>query len=159
MVAVTHVASWRTGYTGQLPDDFLAGLSVETRTAGWEKVLEGAGIEGGRTLVAVVDRVIVGFTSVGPSRDGDASDGTGELWALYTHPDAWTRGVGAALHVAALGELSSMGFSRATLWVLTSNERARSFYEGRGWQLQDQTKTDWRGDVRLDGVRYHRNLR
>ncbi len=153
-VAVTHVASWRAGYSGQLPDEFLTGLSVDARTSSWEQVFAGSGIEGGRTIVAVADSVILGFASVGPSRDVDAVAGTGELWALYTHPDAWRCGVGSALHSAAISELATAGFTRATLWVLTSNTRARSFYEGRGWLSDGQTKVDWRGDVRLDETRY-----
>ena len=156
MVAITHVTSWRAGYAGQLPDEYLAGLSVDSRTSSWKKVFAGSGIAGGTTLVALADGVLVGFASVGPSRDVDAVAGTGELWGLYTHPEVWGHGVGTALHSAALGELGSAGFSSATLWVLTSNARARSFYEGRGWRLEGQTKTDWRGEVRLDETRYER---
>jgi ribosomal protein S18 acetylase RimI-like enzyme len=152
-VAVTHVASWRVGYDGLLPDALLANLSVETRTRSWIGRLDRSG--GSRTLIAISDDDTVhGFTTVGPSRDDDAAPGTGELWALYTHPDAWGRGVGAALIGSAKSELRALGFSRATLWVLTDNERARGFYERHGWQLEGQSRVDWRGDVRLDEVRY-----
>lgn len=154
MVAVAHVAAWRAGYAGQLPEEFLAGLSVESRTSSWRKVFAGSGSGGGRTLVAVVDGNVLGFASVGPSRDVGAPAGTGELWGLYTHPDAWRQGIGTALHSAAMGALADAGFARATLWVLTTNARARSFYEGRGWRPDGHTQTDWRGDVRLDETRY-----
>ena len=152
-VAVAHVASWRVGYADLLPDDFLARLSVEERTASWASNLaEGSG---GRTFIAVSDDdTVLGFATVGPSRDEDAAPGTGELWALYTHPDAWRQGVGSALFDAATRDLQALGFQRATLWVLTSNRRARRFYESHGWQQQERHKVDWRGDVRLDEVRY-----
>jgi ribosomal protein S18 acetylase RimI-like enzyme len=151
-VAVAHVASWRVGYAGLLPDD-LASLSVEERTTSWTGHLaEGSG---SRTFIALSDDdTVLGFSTVGRSRDDDATPETGELWALYTHPAAWRQGVGSALFDAAKHELQALGFQRATLWVLASNERARRFYESHGWQAQDRHKVDWRGDVRLDEVQY-----
>jgi GNAT superfamily N-acetyltransferase len=152
-VAGTHVASWRAGYAGMLPDALLASLSVEERTASWVNHLDTRAR--GKTLIATSDDdTLHGFASVGPSRDDDATSATGELWALYTHPDAWGRGVGAALVVSAGGELRALGFSRATLWVLTVNYRARRFYESHGWRPDGRSRVDWRGDVRLDEVRY-----
>jgi GNAT superfamily N-acetyltransferase len=152
-VAVTHVASWRVGYAGLLPDALLASLSVEERTASWVNHLDPSAR--GKTLVATSgDGTVHGFASVGPSRDDDATPGTGELWALYTHPDAWGRGVGAALVACAASELRERGVSRATLWVLTGNDRARRFSESHGWQPDGRSRVDSRGDVRLDEVRY-----
>lgn len=34
-----HVASWRETYTGLLPDKILSALSVEARTAAWDKIM------------------------------------------------------------------------------------------------------------------------
>lgn len=152
-MAVTHVASWRAGYAGLLPEGLLASLSVEERTASWVHHLDPSAR--GRTLVATSDDDTVhGFASFGPSRDDDATSGTAELWALYTHPDAWCRGVGAALVASAGSELRARGFSRATLWVLADNERARRFYESHGWRPDGRSRVDWRGDVRLDEARH-----
>jgi ribosomal protein S18 acetylase RimI-like enzyme len=151
-IAITHVASWRAGYAGLLPDTLLESLSVEERTTSWTSNLDGR--SGSRTLVAISDCDDVhGFATVGPSRDDDATPGTGELWALYTHPDEWRRGVGSTLVDAAKRQLRASGFSQATLWVLTDNDRARRFYERHGWHPQGRSRVDWRGDVRLDEVR------
>ena len=57
------------------------------------------------------------------------------LERLYTHPDAWGRGVGSRLHDESLRLARELGSTRCSLWVLEANERARSFYERRGWQL------------------------
>lgn len=156
-VAEVHVASWQVGYAGLLPDDLLARLSVEERTRSWTTNL--AASDGRCTLVALDDGDrVLGFASVGPDRDDDAAPGTGELWALYAHPDSWRRGVGSSLMGAATDELVTRGFDRATLWVLTSNDRARRFYERHGWRARDRHKTDWRDDVRLDEVQYELDL-
>jgi GNAT superfamily N-acetyltransferase len=66
----------------------------------------------------------------------DAFVAVDEPWleAIYVRPAAWGSGVAGALHDAAVAELRARGVERARLWVLERNERARRFYEGRGWQ-------------------------
>ena len=48
-------------------------------------------------------------------------------------PAEWGRGAGAALHDEAHALLRRDG-AIAHLWVLEANERARRFYEARGWR-------------------------
>jgi GNAT superfamily N-acetyltransferase len=156
-IARVHVAGWQAGYAGLLPAAFLAGLSVEPRAQRWRSVLADAHASG-TTLVAVLDGGISGFATVGPSRDGDAAPGAGELWGIYVDPGQWGTGVGHALHEAALQRLRDAGTTTASLWVLQGNRRAMGFYERHGWTADGETKTDWRGDVRLDEVRYRRSL-
>lgn len=80
-IAEVQVESWRAAYRGLLPETYLADLSVERRTAAWEGILSRAESE---TLVAVAKQgEVVGFASLGPSRDSDAPEETGELLALY----------------------------------------------------------------------------
>ena len=57
------------------------------------------------------------------------------------------------LHTEALDVARASGAAVATLWVLTTNQRARHFYERHGWVADGATKTVWRGDVRLDETR------
>lgn len=54
--------------------------------------------------------------------------------------------------------IRSRSQSRATLWVLETNERARRFYEIAGWLPDGATKTEMRGSVELREVRYHASL-
>jgi GNAT superfamily N-acetyltransferase len=55
---------------------------------------------------------VVGFVSVGPSRDSDAS---GELFAIYVDPDRWGAGVGTELIAAGERRLSELGHVDAIL--------------------------------------------
>jgi GNAT superfamily N-acetyltransferase len=64
----------------------------------------------------------------------------GSLERLYADPNVWGRGVGSRLHDEALELLRDIGSSRCSLWVLEANERARSFYERRGWRLNGETR-------------------
>jgi len=100
------------------------------------------------------ERRVVGFTSVGPSRD---ERGLGELYAIYVDPDAWSTGAGLALIERAEEQLRSE-YEVATLWVLEANPRARRFYERAGWTPDGARKAEERWGVRAPEVRYRKTL-
>ena len=62
---------------------------------------------------------------------GAVSLGNGYLSTLYVLPAYQGRGVGSALHDLALERLRALGFDQA---------KGRRFYEGRGWELTDETR-------------------
>jgi GNAT superfamily N-acetyltransferase len=70
-----HVRSWQAAYAHVLPAERLAELSVERRARQWRDW---------PPLLAESGDVVVGFVSVGASRDADAD---GELFAIYVDPD------------------------------------------------------------------------
>jgi GNAT superfamily N-acetyltransferase len=129
-VAEVHVGSWRHAYRGMLPDEYLDRLSVDEREAMWHEAFAD-GTSG--AFVAEMDGGIAGFASFAPSRDDDASEGVGEIPAIYVAPSELGRGVGRELLAAATRALREGGYRRATLWVLEANARARRFYEKAGW--------------------------
>jgi GNAT superfamily N-acetyltransferase len=131
-IAAVQVRSWRSGYRGVLPDALLDGLDEHARAGRWREGLAGA--PGGQLAhLAEVDGTAVGFAVTAASRDAAAAAQEGELLAIYVSPDAWRRGIGTALHDAALDGLRREGFATAILWVLRDNPRARPFYEHHGW--------------------------
>ena len=152
-IAVVHVVTWRATYRGLVPQSLLDGLSVEARTAVWRTIL---GEDDGSALIAVdqTTQGVVGFVSVGPSRDTDPNRAPSEVYAIYLLPDYWGRGAGRQLLDCGLADLPTT--TDATLWVLGSNERARRFYERQGWELDGATKDDDRGEVVLSERRYRR---
>ncbi len=153
-LAVVHVETWRTAYRGLLPDRVLDSLDLDAREARWREVLA----QGGTATVAEQDAALVGFCSYGPSGDEDAGTAVGELLAIYVMPTSWGSGVGRQLHDVALRVLAGNGMTEATLWVLDGNERARRFYEQRGWTLDGRSKTEELGDVAVLEVRYRVDL-
>jgi GNAT superfamily N-acetyltransferase len=90
--------------------------------------------------------------------DAPSIPGAGELYAIYLDPAHWGRGYGRALMRAAERGLAEAGFSKAYLWVLETNARARRFYEIAGWAADGGTKVEHRGTVELREVRYRRDL-
>lgn len=139
-IATIHVDSWRDAYRGLLPDSYLDRLSVEERERQWTETLDETSTRSG-VLVAEDDGRVVGFASWGPSRDEGAGEATGEVPAIYLEPTAVGTGVGRELFGAATRALREAGYTRATLWVLEVNERARRFYERAGWSW-DGTVSD-----------------
>jgi GNAT superfamily N-acetyltransferase len=58
---------------------------------------------------------------------------SGNIWALFVHPDAAGRGHGSRLHDTMVEWLWSQGLR--SLWLTTgADTRARAFYERRGWR-------------------------
>lgn len=138
-----HVRTWQAAYRGVVPDSELDNLSVEARTAMWER-----GIPRGGVWVGLVDDEVVGFAAVGPAREPDA---VLELYAIYVLPSAWGTGVGFELATAAVGDEPD-----AVVWVLDENPRARRFYERFGFRADGVSKTEAIGGVALKEIRYRR---
>jgi ribosomal protein S18 acetylase RimI-like enzyme len=153
-IAEIHVASWQEGYRGQLPDSYLKSLSADAREARWAQSLR----DGAAVLLAEHAGKPLGLMSYGPSRDDDAPETRGEIYGLYVHPHAWSTGKGQQLHDGALAALTAEGTTVVTLWVLTSNDRARRFYSRHGWQLEGATKAVELDGVTLPELRYKRTL-
>jgi hypothetical protein len=59
---------------------------------------------------------------------------------------------------AALDHLAEAGFTSAILWVLTTNDRARRFYEAGGWRRDGTERTEHMSGARVDEVRYRREV-
>lgn len=75
---------------------------------------------------------------------GNAS--SGNIWALFVHPDYERRGYGRLLHDTMVDWLWSQGLDR--LWLTTEpGTRAQGFYESAGWQLMGTTD---RGELRYE---------
>lgn len=135
-----HVRSWQQGYSGVIPADHLAAMSVEQRQQRWQRILDSPAEFSERPDVAPADNlvaetagVVVGFTTVGASRDDGAGAGTGEVYSIYVDPAVWGAGAGRLLMAAGLQRLRERGCTEATLWVLEGNARARRFYERFGF--------------------------
>jgi len=154
-IATLHVKAWQTAYRGHMPDAYLDALDTSKRAAMWSKAI---GEPATRVLVATEAAELVGFCSLLPSRDADATATVGEVSAIYVDPACWRAGVGTALIAASFESARQRSFTEVTLWVLTSNSSARAFYEARGFRTDGQTKTEQRTGFPIHETRYRRSL-
>ena len=155
-IAEVHMASWRWAYRGDLPAEFLDGLTVDDREREWREWL--APEQGAGTLVALEGGVIVGFCSFGPSRDDDGDERTAEVRTIYLREEVAGRGIGRDLFASANDRLHDLGYRRATLWVMASNERSRRFYERSGWSWDGTTSAHRFDCANVPIVRYATDL-
>ena len=152
-IAEVHVKTWQCAYKGQIPDKYLDSLSIQKRTKSWKKQIEEPQ-RGIHTLVAEIDSLVVGWCTVGINDDEDASPKTGRLFGIYVHPDFMGKGCGTKLMENGLNLLKQDGYKKATLWVLDTNEKAREWYESKGWKIEGKTKIDKRDNFDLKETRY-----
>lgn len=155
-IALVHVRAWQQAYRGLMPQSVLDGLSIAEREAGWARLLSDTP-RASQTIVVERDGRVAGWASYGEARDADAP-GSGELWGIYAHPDAWSTGVGHALITAVEDALRSDGHETAYLWVLEGNTRAATFYERHGWASDGARKVDERPGLVLHELRQVKRL-
>jgi GNAT superfamily N-acetyltransferase len=125
-LAHLHLDVWDDAYTGLMPQEILdeRRRKVDERIERWRGILG----QDEPTWLAENAEGLVGFVSIGPTRDND-TDIPLQLFALYVRAGYWGTGVGYALFEQAVGDRA------ASLWVLANNERAISFYERQGFRL------------------------
>ena len=114
-------------YTDIVPAGFL--WTLEENVASCQRLL---GNPTAIVLAAVSGNEWLGISAV---LMPDAGSGDAELQRLYVMPERWGEGIGNLLHDAALRSAQRAGATAASLWVMEKNNRARAFYEHRGWQL------------------------
>jgi GNAT superfamily N-acetyltransferase len=151
-IETVRVHGWRTAYRHVFPAEDLDALAIDAER--WRTRLH-VPPPGWTTMVCENDAGVVGFTSVGPSRD---EEGLGELYAIYVEPESWSTGAGRLLMAAAEEQLASE-YDAALLWVLEANPRARRFYERAGWTADGARKREPRFGVRAPEVRYRKDFR
>lgn len=66
---------------------------------------------------------------------------TGNIWALFVHPDAEGQGIGKALHDMMIAWLFSTGLQQLNLST-GANTRAQQFYERAGWTLVKREESE-----------------
>lgn len=126
-LAAVHVAAWRDAYTGLLPEETIAGMTLGRRAEMWRRIITS---ESQRAWMAEDESGVVGLASIGPAQD---LEGWGQLYNIYVVGRAWGTGAGSALWETAQAGLADMGYDQRQLYVLDTNDRARRFYEYKGW--------------------------
>lgn len=155
-IAVIHVRTWQCAYRGQIPDEYLDSMSIEKREKGWVEILSDPKE---KIFVAEIDGKVLGFCGAGKSRDEFAEKNTGEVMSIYVDPETIHKGVGSKMLAAALDYLKEQGYGQVTLWVLTTNQKAREFYEKKGFVPDQATKIVKREGFDLHETRYVMNLK
>jgi ribosomal protein S18 acetylase RimI-like enzyme len=150
-----HIRSWQWAYRGLIPDAYLDSLSATREQRIEQRRANLAALPPhNRWWIAEQAGSAVGFAMTGRSRDLDAVAGTAEVYALYLAPEVAGQGIGRTLFAHSAADLRQRGFEQATLWVLESNQRARTFYEAAGWVPDGAKMSEARPGALLHEMRY-----
>ena len=114
--------TWQNAYEHVFGAERLTGVTVEQRLPMWRQILQTA--EQTALVAEDEDGNVIGWCTVGPSRDADAD---GELWGIYVLSDAWGSGAGTALMAAGVEALRESGCREVILWVLDGERKDDEF--------------------------------
>lgn len=151
-IARVQVEAWHTTFRGILPEDFLAGITLEDRLPRWEKELSDTPRGESVFVAETAAGEVVGFASCGPERDADP-DFDGELYAIYILEEFQRAGLGRRLALAAAERLAASGLRSVLIWALEVNGAGRRFYEKYGGRAVRSGEIE-RGPYRLPTVGY-----
>jgi GNAT superfamily N-acetyltransferase len=134
-----------------------AGFSsyVDFAPAGWtpprvtderERMLDMLEDPGTWALLALIDGEPAGHVGMHPARERPTSGGPEgwrarreisgmvHLWQFFVLPQWWGSGVADVLHREFIAEAAHQGYEQGRLYTPAAHERARRFYERRGWR-------------------------
>lgn len=123
-----YAAAWKEGYRGLIAGELLDKLTpeayaVRSRANGFLDAGSFVVVESGRIAAHCHSR----------AANEPQMRGWGEIHTLYTHPDFWRQGFGAAVLRRAEEWLAEQGYKNVYLYVLEGNERAERFYKAQGY--------------------------
>ena len=143
-IARFQTEAWNDAYRHIVPAEYLARLTVETRTQRWAPRI----LRRDRDIfVAERDGELLAVVSFGQRTD-DRDGPRQELMSIYVEAGERGGGLGAQLVRFAIGD------SPAVLWVFESNVRAIAFYRRLGFEPDGHTMID--DDTQLGEIRMTR---
>lgn len=153
-IAELHIASWRATYTRELSQAFHDSQDV----AAWAAVWRGHLADGVTVILAEgVDR-LDGFVACGLMRGRSSNVVEWEIYNIHVAPARHGAGVGSRLFNAAAELGRQRGARQLVLWVVETNNPARTFYEAKGMKHDGGEQQQTLGDGTLDEIRYRMGL-
>lgn len=145
-----YAMSWKTGYKGIVPQEYLDDLSLER----WADKLGNTGHVCFREDYILSDKgKYVASSSICAARD-ERYRGWGEIMSVYVLPEEFRKGYGTALFSYVFNRLLENGYPKVYLWVLEENDRAKRFYESMGFRANGERIYQDIGGKELAEVRY-----
>lgn len=150
-----QLETWRTAYSGVLPDEAFATVSPELATAQWEAAVTEPPTPRHRVLVAQEGNSTVGFVAAEPDADDPAAATIG---TMLVEPRWGRRGHGSRMLAAMVDHARGDGTQRLTSWVLERDRASVAFYESAGWSPDGWTRTLDAANTPVREIRLHTSL-
>ncbi len=127
-LARLHVEAWRDAHAAFAPAAATKALNAERRLPTWQRTLTDPTQH---VLVVEHNNALAGLVCFGPASQPALGD-QAEIKHLYVVATKRQQGVGQSLLQAALNQIATLGFTKATLAVVQENTSARNFYQTCG---------------------------
>jgi GNAT superfamily N-acetyltransferase len=161
-IAGIQVAAWHEAYADLLPPDVLDSMGIDDVAAAWHASLSKPKDARDRVLVALERNRIVGFAITSPAADPDSDPvADGEIAEFSVLPDERGKGHGSRLLHACVDTLVADRFSRAVLWLRSTDDTLREFFGEAGWEPDSaHRELDLHGDgsVTVKQIRLHTTI-
>lgn len=161
-IADVQVRAWRKEYAGLLPADVLTAMDPEDFASAWHASLAKPKDARNRVLVALERNAVRGFAVTAPASDPDTDPvADGEIVELTVDPDQTRHGHGSRLVQACAETLKADRFTRALVWLASTDDARRAFLTEAGFAADGaHRELDLHGDgsVRVKQVRLHADL-
>jgi GNAT superfamily N-acetyltransferase len=154
-IAVVNAYTWKTTYTGLMPDDL-----IDERILTIQELAEKCRadiIKRDNFLVAVVDHTVVGFCIYGKSQNEGFKE-SGEIVALYVLKGFHGMGLGKSLFFAGVNELIGKGYKSMIINCLKGSP-SLDFYRHMGGKTVGSRQDEIKGVTIDEDILYFENLR
>lgn len=128
-ISKIYIDTWKSTYSGLVPDNFLNELSYEEGENKWVNFLSNQ-LHQSFIYVATNDsEEIIGFAAARIINDKEFK---GELYALYLLPKAQGLGAGRSLISTTAEHFIKEGIFSMMVWVMKNNKSGSGFYKRLG---------------------------
>jgi GNAT superfamily N-acetyltransferase len=142
-IAKVVVDTWRSTYTGIVPQSFLDTMDPKSMAALWQgRLTDPSRMWPGWFVYVVEDDggEVFGFTGGGASLSPELPF-SGELGFIYLLKEYQRQGIGRRLVLTVADRLKQMGHKSMLLWVFNANP-SRVFYEALGGKVVGEKIVD-----------------
>jgi ribosomal protein S18 acetylase RimI-like enzyme len=161
-IAAVQIRAWRQAYAGVLPADVLDSLDHAAFAAQWTQAITRPAQARTRVLVALDRTDVVGFALTAVADDPDADPARdGQVAEFVVDPGHQRAGHGSRLIQACADTLRADRFTRATIWLTSTDDALRGFLSEAGWATDGaHRELDLTGDgsTLVKQVRLHTDL-
>lgn len=134
-LAYIQTESWKAAFRGILAEEVLKKCTdINCATAMYSNLLKENRGHGYLLEVGGNPHCIAYWDA---TREKDMP-GFAEIICIHSLQNNWGKGYGSKMMEQLLADISAAGYEKVMLWVFVENERARKFYEAKGFAATDK---------------------
>jgi ribosomal protein S18 acetylase RimI-like enzyme len=136
-LAYIQTESWKSAFKDILSEDVLKKTTdIDRVTAMYKRLLDE---KMGNGYILEIDGKPHCFAYWDQTSEKDMP-GVAEIICIHSVQNNWRKGYGSRMMDRLLEDITAAGYANVMLWVFVENERARKFYEAKGFVSTGKTQ-------------------